>query len=132
MRSLRHCARRMPPLAASAPSRRGVECMLEMANDDRTYLFWVSMLMCCSPGAPRLCSGEVVPHHATHLRGLGYRSDDNCAIALCQSCHRNFHSASGPFRGWTMEKRREWQADRIAQTRADVNRMLASFDVMCF
>jgi hypothetical protein len=112
----RTALRRKTPIRASRkPLRPRSVRRPEPAPEDRERLAWLRSLPCCGPG-PHL--GAVAPHHETHGRGLGQRSSHQDAIPLCWGCHRAFHDASGPFRGWDRERRRAWQAEQVARHRA--------------
>ena len=56
-------------------------------------------------------------HHRTGA-GMGRRSHDSQAFALCTLCHRRFHDGSWEFRSWDKHQRRDWQDEAIVRTRA--------------
>lgn len=89
-----------------------------MAGEDPAYLRWVRQRRCILYGQVfHVDMGwKVEAHHAHHF-GMGQRSHDHTAIPLCTYHHRCWHDSSGPFKGWTREQRREWEASQIAATR---------------
>lgn len=56
-----------------------------------------------------VCGGSTEAHHSTHGRGMAQKTDDSRAFPLCQKHHREFHSLSGHFKGWTKEQIHKWQ-----------------------
>lgn len=78
-----------------------------MAGEDRARLQWVKSLPCLAPKAPAGCSDVTEAHHAGP-RGMGQKAQDQTAVPLCRDHHRHWHAGSGPFKGWTQEKRRAW------------------------
>jgi 5-methylcytosine-specific restriction endonuclease McrA len=65
---------------------------------------------CCRCGYPP----PSAVHHVTLDRGLSQRAPDDQVLPLCGQCHVEFHSATGAFKGWDRERRREWQRSRLA------------------
>lgn len=62
---------------------------------------------------PVLCDGRVDPHHDTHGRGMGQKTDDERAIPLCRKHHDEFHDGHGFFEHMDKAARHEWH-DRAA------------------
>lgn len=60
-----------------------------------------------------VCFGAVQAHHRTGA-GLALKASDREAFPLCVAHHRQFHDASGVFKGWTREQRNDWQ-DRMVE-----------------
>jgi len=62
-----------------------------------------------------------VPHHARHDANgasLGKNiKDDRRAMSMSRENHDHLHNLSGPFRGWSKAKRREWENQQIAEQR---------------
>ena len=85
---------------------------------DPDYLRWVKGLPCAAP-RNHSCVGPVEAHHAGE-RGVGRKADDTTAIPLCTLAHRDWHGATGCFRGWTRETRKAWAWRVIAETRATI------------
>lgn len=73
--------------------------------EDPEYLQWLRIQRCCMCDAPP----PGAAHHSTTGRGMGMKSPDWRAMALCHACHDAFHKAIGPFRWWGKEQRRGWQ-----------------------
>lgn len=85
-----------------------------MAGDDLAYRRRVAALPCCRCGAPPPSQA----HHHTQHRGVGQRSSDLYAMPLCPPCHEALHGLTGPFRGYTLQRLRDWQS-RMAALTAD-------------
>jgi len=77
-----------------------------MANEDLTYILWLSRLPCSMCGS---ISGP--PHHPRHNVGLALRAHDHRAVPICYRCHEDLHRLSGRFRGWTRDRLRAWLDD---------------------
>ncbi len=92
-----------------------------MAGEDRIYVGFVKGLRCLMTGYS--CDGVTEAHHAGE-RGLSQRAHDWTCVPLCMLHHRQWNGASGTFRDWKKNKRRERAADWIGQTQA---RWRASF-----
>jgi hypothetical protein len=63
------------------------------------------------------------PHHARHDEngasvGANLKNDKR-ACSLCRICHGCIDPLSGPFRGWTRARVREWMDAQIAEQRAE-------------
>jgi hypothetical protein len=84
-----------------------------VAGEDRSYIAWIRSLNCCAPRSPTCLMAPSEAHHSTHHSGMGQRSHDHEAIPLCRNCHRAFHDARGPFRGWDKAKRLQWQDEQV-------------------
>jgi hypothetical protein len=84
-----------------------------MAGEDPDYIGRVKALPCAVDGCR---SPWQDAHHPTGA-GMALRSSDLYAIPLCHAHHMAFHSLSGPFKGWTKAKIREWQLERSEETR---------------
>lgn len=94
-----------------------------MANEDDAYRAWVARQPCamCGKAPPNQC------HHMTGS-GLALRAHDHRSMPLCgphyeggrplQGCHRDLHSLSGRFQGWSREKLRQFQGAAIEECRA--------------
>lgn len=86
-------------------------------GDDPAYLAAVRTLRCCNCDA----APESHPHHEIlNGRGKSQKAPDNRTMPMCFTCHENFHRLLGMFEGWNKAKRREWQAQQIAETQAAV------------
>lgn len=97
-----------------------------MANEDPERLELVRRMQCCAPGC------RATPCEAHHPRvgvvGVAQKGHDDTAIPLCTRCHRDLHALQGVFKTWDKHTLRDWQQDRIADTRENVE-MLRSFAV---
>ena len=86
-----------------------------MAGEDKGYLELVRRMYCCVEGC------RATPCEAHHPRvgvvGLAQRGHDRTAIPLCTRHHGELHSLSGNFKSWDGVSLREWQQDRIHDTR---------------
>ena len=81
-----------------------------MANEDPDYQDWIHDSPCCAVGLDgERCQGNTEVHH-TGPRGLSQRAHDHTAIGLCLYHHACWHAASGPFKTWKKQQRREWSA----------------------
>lgn len=77
---------------------------------DPARLAWVRSLDCCACGK----AGPSHPHHRTLSgRGKGQKSADDQTMPLCFDCHRDLHSLTGRFRGFTREMLHAWQVARV-------------------
>lgn len=85
-----------------------------MANEDPAYLDRVRHQQCCSPSGCRARRCEA--HHSTGS-GMGLRAHDHESMPLCARHHYDFHALSGPFKGWTKERLKQWQREQVAATR---------------
>lgn len=85
-----------------------------MAGDDAERLTWLRSCPCakCKRAAPSEA------HHHTGRRALSRRASDEDAMPLCLQCHRDFHGATGAFKGWTKRQRRAWQDATVELYRA--------------
>lgn len=111
IRRKRPMARRRNPIRQRSPKRRGT------SPEDRERLAWLHEQRCCAPGHED-CRQRVIVHHDTHDRGLGQKSLHARGMPLCWRAHRDFHDSAGPFRGWTRERRREWQDEMVERFQA--------------
>ena len=102
--------RRSTPLRQVAPERRARK------SRDTIYMLWVKTICCCAP--PHRCRGTVQAHHAGKRPGMRMKAPDDTCIPLCPQAHRDLHSHAGPFREMTGEELRQWQDQRIEETRA--------------
>lgn len=48
---------------------------------------------------------------------MGRKASDYDTMPLCYGCHDAFHHGHGHFAGWDRQRRREWQLERVAETR---------------
>lgn len=72
-----------------------------------------------STGDEHKCEGRIeVCHEGRTGKGMGTRCPDAETIPMCTSLHRQWTEHRGWFAGWSKEKRREWAAERIAETTA--------------
>jgi hypothetical protein len=78
---------------------------------DPEYLRWVREQPCCVHREEHY--GPIHAHHRTGA-GLGLKASDHETMPLCQRHHDEFHAATGYFRYWDKQQRREWQ-DETAQ-----------------
>lgn len=78
---------------------------------DSDYLRRVRALPCCKCGGK---GGEA--HHTTFGRGMAQKSPDRETMPLCWQCHYDFHSLTGPFKGWEKQQIREWQRLQVEAT----------------
>jgi hypothetical protein len=69
------------------------------------------------------CLGSTQAHHHTAHRGKGQKADDSQAIPLCLGHHHDFHAATGPFKGWDKQRRRDWQDIAVQATQRDVGKV---------
>ena len=52
-------------------------------------------------------------HHPTGA-GMGLKTPDADAFPLCRGCHNALHALDRPFKGWTKDQLRRWQAGQVA------------------
>jgi len=65
------------------------------------------------------CAGRIeVCHEGRTGKGMGTRCPDSETIPMCTGLHRQWTEHRGWFRGWSKAERREWAAERIAETTA--------------
>lgn len=78
------------------------------------YMLAVKQLLpCCALLLPgHVCSGEMECHHPRMIGG-GMKSHDSLGMPLCHGGHGDLHRLSGAFKGWTKERRRNWEIDRV-------------------
>jgi hypothetical protein len=86
---------------------------------DPEYMARVAALPCLLAGE-HVCDGRIEVHHMGS-RGLGQKCSDLETVPFCQKAHREWHDASGYFRGLTREDRREYAAHAIAETRRRID-----------
>lgn len=91
---------------------------------DEAYLDFVRSLPCCA-------CGKNAPSHAHHEtgggRGKGQKAPDNRTMPLCFQCHREFHSVSGRFDGFTFDGKRMWQEMEIERVQELRGQLLDTF-----
>ncbi len=68
------------------------------------------------------CRGPVHAHHAGKRPGTGLKCSDYETHPFCMRHHHDWHSGSGPFKGWTKAERREWADEQIRLTRERLGR----------
>lgn len=87
-----------------------------MAGENGDFVAWVRTQR-CRMWLMDACKGPVEAHHAGE-RGLGQRAHDETCIPLCNKHHRAWHDASGVFKTWRKNQRRDWVRRQIrwAQT----------------
>jgi len=98
--------RRSKPLRQRSPKRR------RPSQGDCERMAWIRSLPCCAP-MPHLCRGRIDPHHAGVKPGLGMKAPDDTCIPMCRRSHRDFEDHAGQFKGWSPERRREWQDGQV-------------------
>jgi hypothetical protein len=86
-----------------------------VAGEDPAYKQFVEGLHCCAPCAGG-CVSRSRAHHHTQRRGIGTRAHDRDAMPLCLVHHDDFHRGIGPFRDWSLQKRRDWQDEMVLET----------------
>jgi hypothetical protein len=85
------------------------------------YMLFVKTLRCCAANLPgHTCSGPIEADHANYQHGKGEKCHDSEVISLCKRGHEqktNAHGpGSGPFKGWDLDRMREWLLEQIAHT----------------
>lgn len=93
---------------------RSLECLAPPSNT------WVRTTVGCI--WVRACLGDVEAHHAGKRPGTGLKCSDYDTHPFCMKHHTDWHSGSGPFKGWTRQQRREWADEQIRLTRARLGR----------
>lgn len=99
---------------------------------DEAYLAFVRSLPCCVVDDKH--GGRIDPHHAGE-RPAGRKADDDTCIPMCRYHHDQWDGPmwhGNPFRTWDHEKRRAWQDERIAETRALWEKRNSYTDVVPF
>lgn len=86
--------------------------------EDKPYREWIATLPCRAPGCTSKPPSHPHHHSLTGLRGTSQKPPDSYCMTLCFRSHRELHSLSGPFKGWTREQLKQWQDDRVAECRA--------------
>lgn len=89
----------------------GPRALARRADKDPRHLAKVRRLPCEVCGRP----GPNDAHHRTG-GGMGTKMPDTATIPLCSQHHRDFHDLTGPFKGWTKERLREWQIRAVMKT----------------
>ena len=128
--------KRSTPLTRRTPIARGTSRLQRKAmkrkppkrTDDPGYLAKVRLLPCMAAGLPsphpggfgENCYGRRHAHHATYDRGYGQKNPDAFAFCLCETHHTCFHAGCCVFDGWDKAKRREWQEECVAATKAAI------------
>ena len=87
-------------------------------GDDPAYRRWIAGLDCCAPGCVAKAPSHPHHHSLTGERGTAQKPHDHYCMPLCFRSHRELHSLSGPFKGWSKVQLREWQTDRVLELRA--------------
>ena len=97
-------------LKAKPPKQRTAE-----QGGDAIYLRFIRGLPCVVYGTPP-------PSHAHHEvgagkggRGKSQKAPDRRTIPLSPRAHREFHDGLGFCKGWSKEKRRDWQDQEISR-----------------
>lgn len=92
-------------LRAKAPKKRTAE-----QGGDEAYLRFIRSLPCVVYGTPP-------PSHAHHEvgggRGKGQKAPDRRTIPLSPRAHDEFHAGRGFCKGWSRQKRIDWQDQEI-------------------
>lgn len=103
------------PIARTAMKRRSPKVRSAERGGDPEYLEFVRSLPCCVYGTP-------APSHAHHEvgagRGKGQKAPDARTMPMGFRAHREFHDGTGFCKGWSVEKRMEWQTSEIDRVRA--------------
>lgn len=110
-------------LARSAPMRRSWikrrrPRRLDGAGSDLARLSWIHEQECLllSFDITHRCTGRIEAAHEGRKPGLAMKCPDSETIPLCSGAHGDWTNHLGFFRGWPRERRREWAAERIAET----------------
>ena len=112
----RTALKRKTPLRASKPMRRSKSMRQrsprrrKTSPEDQSYLDWLHEQPCAVTG--RL---PVDVHHNTYGRGLGTKTPHDQGIPLHHTVHMDFHAATGHFKGWDHDRRREWQIAMVTR-----------------
>lgn len=97
-------------LKAKPPKKRTVE-----QGGDESYLRFIRSLPC-------VVYGTAPPSHAHHKvaggRGKGQKAPDRETIPLSPRAHDEFHAGRGFCKGWSKERRRDWQDQEIERLQA--------------
>lgn len=80
---------------------------------DKAYLAEVRRLPCC---LTEDCDGPVQAHHMTGA-GLALKASDLDTMPLCLQHHAELHDSKGYFRHMDKAAKKQWQRDRIQETR---------------
>lgn len=106
---------RVSELKRTAMKRKAPKVRAAERGGDAAYLTFVRSLPCCVYGA-------AAPSHAHHEigggRGKGQKAPDTRTMPLSFRAHREFHDGTGFCKGWSVEKRMEWQSSEIDRVRA--------------
>jgi len=104
--------KRLTPLRRGRPMRQRSPKRRQPSPEDRERMAWIRTLPCCAP-MPHLCRGRIDTHHAGIKPGLRMKAPDDTCIPMCRRSHSEFEDHAGQFRGWSKERRREWQDYKI-------------------
>lgn len=93
---------------------------------DESYRRAVADLPCyvAESGIDAECLGAVEPNHMDPRgdRAFGMKVSDHLCAPFCHGHHRHWHDCSGPFAGWSKERRREYAALAVESTMVAVAR----------
>lgn len=87
-----------------------------MAGEDPGFVAFVRQQQCLM-AAHDPCYGPVQAHHAGIDKGMSQRDHDTTCVPLCLKHHRNWHDASGLFKDFCKDERREWATTQIVLIR---------------
>ena len=80
----------------------------EPSPEDRARLDWLHAQPCAVTGR-----SPVDVHHDTQDRALGTKAPHSQGIPLHHDVHMDFHAATGHFKGWDRQRRRDWQTAMV-------------------
>jgi hypothetical protein len=97
------------------PSRR----VIRKTDADRAFTAWIHTQPCVGLRLRgHRCIGRIEQSHERNMTGLGLKASDLRSVPMCGSLHRNWEGHTGPFAGWSKERRRVWFAERIIEQHA--------------
>lgn len=114
--------RRAGPLKRKAriSPRRAAPTRAQLARKDGAFWGFVATLKCAARHLSP-CRGRLDNHHTGGTadgKGTGIKASDRTVIRLCRGHHDAIRnpSISGPFHGWSRDRRRAWEAFVLAET----------------
>lgn len=87
-----------------------------MSGEDKKYTAFLRQQKCHMVGHGK-CLGALHVHHAQGRKGLGTKNHDHTGKPLCTGHHTQRHALSGPFKGWTKDRIRQWEEETSAYYR---------------
>ncbi len=88
------------------------------AGNDPAYRRFITGFDCCAPQCEAKAPSHPHHHSLTGERGTAQKPHDSYCMPLCFVSHRDLHSLSGPFKGWSKAQLKDWQDERVAHFRS--------------